>query len=295
MMEQRNHSGLMYGLGAYLLWGSLPIYWKFLDHVSAFEILANRFIWSAIFVIFLLYVLKKRSIFLQETKELFSSWKSGLTMFIAALTICCNWGTYIWSVTSGRIVEASMGYYINPLVSILFGLIFLKERMDRLQQVAVGCAAVGIAIMIIQNGSLPWVSVTLAVSFAFYGLLKKVIKVQALTSILLETLFMTPVALGYLYYLSQHGGNSYQNSDLYTQLLLIGAGVVTAVPLLLFTRSAQLLPLNILGFIQYLSPTITLLLGVFVYGEAFDATHLYAFSCIWLGLLFFTWSQIRAR
>ena len=294
-MEGKRKKGLMCGIGAYLMWGSLPIYWKLLDEVAALEILANRFIWSAIFVILLLFLFKKQQEFLQETKELFSSWRSGLTMFLAALTICCNWGTYIWSVTSGRIVEASMGYYINPLVSILFGLIFLKERMNSLQVLAVLCAALGIGIMIIQNGSLPWVSVTLAMSFAFYGLLKKVIKVQALTSILLETLFMVPVALGYLYYLSQNGGNSYQNAGWSIQLLLAGAGVVTAVPLLFFTRSAQLLPLNILGFIQYLAPTISLLLGVFVYNEVFDTTHLYAFSCIWLGLLFFIWSQLRVR
>ncbi len=294
-MKERNKTGLMYGLSAYLLWGSLPIYWKLLDHVPALEILANRFIWSAVFVIFLLFVLKQKDNFFQETRNIFSSWHSGLTMFLAAVTISCNWGTYIWSVTSGRIVEASMGYYINPLVSILFGMVFLKERLERLQLIAVACALVGIVIMIIQNGSLPWVSVTLAVTFALYGLLKKLIRVQALTSILLETLFMTPAAMAYLYYLSSQGGNSYQNGDLLTKLLLLGAGVVTAVPLLFFTRSAQLLPLNILGFIQYLSPTLTLLLGIFVYGEAFDMTHLYAFSCIWLGLLFFTWSQVRAK
>lgn len=292
-MDSNYKIGVLSGLGAYFLWGILPIYWKLLHEVPALEILAGRCMWSAVFVAFLIRVMGKTAIFKEETKAIFSTWKSGLTMLIAAVTICANWGIFIWAVEDGRILETSMGYYINPLVSVLFGMIFLGERLDKLQTIAVICAAVGISVMVVKNGSLPWVSVGLAATFAFYGLLKKIIKAQALTSILLETVFVTPVALGYIYYLSNNGGSSYEKCGMDMISLLIFSGVVTAIPLLLFTNCAKLLPLKMVGFMQYIAPTLTLLVGVFMYGEAFTNTHALAFSCIWLGLVFFTWSQIR--
>ena len=287
--------GVLYGLGAYLIWGVLPVYWRQLQHVDAMEILASRFLWSVLFVFLLILATGKLNVFLQESKAIFSRWQTGVPMVLAAVTISFNWGIFIWAVEVGRIVETSMGYYINPLVSVLFGMIFLRERLSRLQIIAVLWAAAGIAVIIIKNGSLPWVSVGLAATFALYGLLKKLLKAQALTSIMLETLLISPLMAAYLYYLSGRGGNIYQNGDATTLLLLAGAGVVTATPLLLFTGCAKLLPLNMVGFMQYISPSITLILGVFVYGEAFTATHALAFGCIWVGLAFFTWSQLRRR
>lgn len=294
-MEKNYRMGIFYGLSAYCLWGILPVYWKLLEGVSAFEILANRFIWSAVFVFLLLVFTNKLSVFAEESRFIFSTFKNACTMILAAVIISFNWGIFIWAVESGRIVESSMGYYINPLVSILFGMLFLKERLNTLQIIAVLCAFIGIVIMIVKNGSLPWVSVSLAITFASYGLLKKIIPVSALTSIMWETILITPIALGYLYYLASNNICTYQSGDMLSISLLIGAGIVTATPLLLFTSGAKLLPLKIVGFLQYISPTISLFLGVFVYGETFTATHLLAFSCIWLGLIFFTWSQIRIR
>lgn len=292
-MDSNYKIGVLSGLGAYFLWGILPIYWKLLHEVPALEILAGRCMWSAVFVAFLIIVMGKTTIFKEETRSIFSSWRSGLTMLTAAVTVSANWGIFIWAVEDGRILETSMGYYINPLVSVLFGMLFLGERLDKLQTIAVVCAAIGISVMVVKNGSLPWVSVSLAATFAFYGLLKKIIKVQALTSILLETVFVTPVALAYTYYLSNNGGSSYEKCGMDMIGLLMFSGVVTAIPLLLFTNCAKLLPLKMVGFMQYIAPTLTLLVGAFMYGEAFTSTHALAFSCIWLGLMFFTWSQIR--
>lgn len=294
-MDKEYKSGIFFGLGAYFLWGILPVYWKMLESVPALEILANRFIWSAVFVIGIIIFSGKFKTFLRETKYIFSSCKTAVVMLAAAITISFNWGVFIWAVEDGRIIESSMGYYINPLVSVLFGMLFLKERLDKLQLAAVFCAATGIAIMIIKNGSLPWVSVSLAITFALYGLLKKIINISALTSILLETLLITPVALSYLYFLSGTDSCAFQNAELPVIALLVGAGAVTATPLLLFTNCAKLLPLKIVGFMQYLSPTISLLIGIFVYGESFSYVHMLSFGCIWIGLVFFTWSQIKVR
>lgn len=294
-MDKDYKLGIAYGLGAYLLWGVLPIYWKLLHQVPALEILASRFIWSAAFVAILLCFMGKLRMFVEETKGVFSTWKTGLTMLAAAVTISFNWGIFIWAVEDGRIVETSMGYYINPLVSVLFGMVFLGERLDKLQVIAVICACLGIGTMIIKNGSLPWVSVSLAATFAFYGLLKKIIKVNALTSIMLETLLISPLAVGYLLHLGNNGGNSYESCSMGVIALLMGAGAVTATPLILFTNCAKLLPLKMVGFMQYLAPTISLLIGVFIYNEAFTFTHVIAFGCIWTGLAFFICSQLRAK
>lgn len=292
-MDKNYKTGILCGLGAYFLWGVLPVYWKLLQYVEAMEILASRFLWSVVFIFFLLVVNKKLHVFVQETKAIFSTWKTGSCMVLAAIMISFNWGIYIWAVEAGRIIETSMGYYINPLMNVLFGVLFLHERLNRLQCAAVLCAAAGIGVIIVQNGSLPWVSITVPLTFALYALLKKIIVAQALTSIMLETLLISPLAAGYLYYLSNNGGNIYQSCDTQTFLLLAGAGIVTATPLLLFTACARRLPLNIVGFLQYLSPSITLLLGVFVYGEPFTSTIATAFGCIWFGLALFIWSQVK--
>lgn len=285
--------GILYGLGAYLLWGVLPIYWKLLQHVEAMEILASRFLWSAVFVFLLLLATGKLNIFMQETKAIFSRKKTACCMVLAAIMISFNWGIFIWAVEAGRIVETSMGYYISPLMNVLFGVLFLRERLAKLQIAAVSCAAVGIGVIIVHNGGLPWVALTLPLTFAFYGLLKKIIVAQPMTSILLETLLISPLATGYLYYLSINEGTVYQSCDMNTLLLLAGAGAVTATPMLLFTACARKLPLNIVGFLQYISPSISLMIGVLIYGELFTGTTAAAFGCIWAGLALFIWSQIR--
>jgi len=287
--------GIFFGLSAYVLWGILPGYWKALELVSPFEILSSRFMWSCVFVFLLIIFQKKWPLFTKEVKQVFSNVKTGAAMVAAGITISFNWGTFIWAVNNGHIVETSMGYYINPLVSILFAVVFLRERLDKMQLAAIACAFIGVASMVYSFGKIPWVSLTLAFTFALYGLLKKILPVSALTSIMLETLLITPLALVYEYSLWQQGVSFYASGNLQVIMMLTGAGVVTAIPLLLFTAGARLLPLKIIGFLQYISPTLTLLIGVFVYNEAFTASHLLAFGWIWAALLLFIVSQLRSN
>lgn len=287
--------GIFFGLAAYVLWGILPVYWKALELVSPFEILSSRFMWSCVFVFLLIIFQKKWPLFAKEVKQVFSNVKTGAAMVAAGITISFNWGTFIWAVNNGHIVETSMGYYINPLVSILFAVVFLRERLDKMQLAAITCAFIGVASMVYSFGKIPWVSLTLAFTFALYGLLKKILPVSALTSIMLETLLITPLALVYEYSLWQQGVSFYASGNLQVIMMLTGAGVVTAIPLLLFTAGARLLPLKIIGFLQYISPTLTLLIGVFVYNEAFTASHLMAFGWIWVALLLFIVSQLRSN
>lgn len=287
--------GIFFGLAAYVLWGILPVYWKALELVSPFEILSSRFMWSCVFVFLLIIFQKKWPLFTKEVKQVFSNVKTGAAMVAAGITISFNWGTFIWAVNNGHIVETSMGYYINPLVSILFAVVFLRERLDKMQLAAITCAFIGVASMVYSFGKIPWVSLTLAFTFALYGLLKKILPVSALTSIMLETLLITPLALVYEYSLWQQGVSFYASGNLQVNMMLTGAGVVTAIPLLLFTAGARLLPLKIIGFLQYISPTLTLLIGVFVYNEAFTASHLLAFGWIWAALLLFIVSQLRSN
>ena len=287
--------GIFFGLAAYVLWGILPVYWKALELVSPFEILSSRFMWSCVFVFLLIIFQKKWLFFAKEVKQVFSNVKTGAAMVAAGITISFNWGTFIWAVNNGHIVETSMGYYINPLVSILFAVVFLRERLDKMQLAAITCAFIGVASMVYSFGKIPWVSLTLAFTFALYGLLKKILPVSALTSIMLETLLITPLALVYEYSLWQQGVSFYASGNLQVIMMLTGAGIVTAIPLLLFTAGARLLPLKIIGFLQYISPTLTLLIGVFVYNEAFTASHLLAFGWIWAALLLFIVSQLRSN
>lgn len=287
--------GIFFGLAAYVLWGILPVYWKALELVSPFEILSSRFMWSCVFVFLLIIFQKKWPLFAKEVKQVFSNVKTGAAMAAAGITISFNWGTFIWAVNNGHIVETSMGYYINPLVSILFAVVFLRERLDKMQLAAITCAFIGVASMVYSFGKIPWVSLTLAFTFALYGLLKKILPVSALTSIMLETLLITPLALVYEYSLWQQGVSFYASGNLQVIMMLTGAGVVTAIPLLLFTAGPRLLPLKIIGFLQYISPTLTLLIGVFVYNETFTASHLLAFGWIWAALLLFIVSQLRSN
>lgn len=287
--------GIFFGLAAYVLWGILPVYWKALELVSPFEILSSRFMWSCVFVFLLIIFQKKWPLFTKEVKHVFSNVKTGAAMIAAGITISFNWGTFIWAVNNGHIVETSMGYYINPLISILFAVVFLRERLDKMQLAAITCAFIGVASMVYSFGKIPWVSLTLAFTFALYGLLKKILPVSALTSIMLETLLITPLALVYEYSLWQQGVSFYASGNLQVIMMLTGAGIVTAIPLLLFTAGARLLPLKIIGFLQYISPTLTLLIGVFVYNEAFTASHLLAFGWIWAALLLFIVSQLRSN
>ncbi|MFA6780378.1 MAG: EamA family transporter RarD [Paludibacteraceae bacterium] len=291
----KNKNGVIYGLLSYFLWGILPIYWSSIKGVDAFEILANRIVWALIFMIIVLLVLGKWGKFLQEVKNICLNRKKMLTVIGAGITILFNWGIFIWAVSQGRIIETSMGYYINPLVSVMFGVFFLGESLDLWSKVAVALATIGVGVMIINVGIFPWISLSLALTFALYGLLKKTLVVDTKTSILLETLVVLPLALGYIYYLSTFGHAAWQQASTTNLLLLFASGPVTAIPLLLFTAAAKLLPLSFIGFLQYLAPTLSLLIGVFMYGETFTLGHLLSFGWIWAGLLVFTINQFRSK
>lgn len=284
--------GVMFGIGAYLIWGILPVYWKLIDQVSPYQILAHRIIWSFILMLCILVATKKLYPCYQEIKAIIATPKKILVITIASIVISANWCTYIWAVNSHRVVEASLGYYINPLISVLLAIIFLREKLSLWQVVSFLLATIGVLNLVLQFGAVPWAALTLAITFAFYALVKKIVKVSTVTGITLETMIVTPVALIYLAYLHQQG-NGVFGQELFTTLGLMGTGIVTAVPLLLFAAGAKHLTLTLLGFMQYIAPTIALALGVLIYHEPFTKTHQLSFTFIWLALTIFSLARTK--
>ncbi|HWR40125.1 MAG TPA: EamA family transporter RarD [Patescibacteria group bacterium] len=278
-------AGIVSALGAYVMWGVLPLYWKGLQTVPALELLSHRIFWACWFGLALVVLGKNVRSFGREVRILAAERSKAALQVIAALLLSVNWLVYIWAVNQGRIVECSLGYYINPLFSILLGIVFLGERLSFWQSVAVGLAGVGVANLTLQFGGVPWVALSLAASFGFYGLCKKKIQVSAVTGTVIETILVMPAAVAYLAWLALTEQGAWNLTDIRTSLLLAGTGVVTAVPLILFARGANYLPLKMLGFIQYLSPSISLCIGVFLYKETFTAVHAFSFGCIWLALV----------
>ncbi|WP_257349964.1 EamA family transporter RarD [Pseudalkalibacillus decolorationis] len=293
--EQRKEqvTGVAAGAGAYMLWGFLPLYWKLVDHVPPGEVLAHRIIWSFAFMVLILFLMKRMKKFVRELKEITSNRKKLIGIIFASLFISLNWFAYIWAVNNDHVVEASLGYYINPLVSVLLGIIVLKERLSFWQLISFLLAMVGVLNLTLHFGSFPWVAFSLALSFGFYGLLKKLVKLGALTGIAIETMLITPVALIYVSIIGTNGTSAFQFSDMNTLLLLFGAGVVTAIPLLLFATGANRISLSMIGFLQYIAPTIMLFLGIFLYDEPFSQVHLVSFTFIWTALAIFSLANTR--
>ncbi|MER1956913.1 MAG: EamA family transporter RarD [Solibacillus sp.] len=294
MSEQKQ--GILFAAGAYLMWGLIPLYWKQVQHVSSLEILAGRVIWSFIFTAAFILIIKQSKHLLADIKVLWGKQLQFWLLFVASLIISLNWGVYIWAVNNDHLLQASLGYYINPLISVLFGLLFFKEKLSAATITAVVIAAIGVGYQAILGGSIPWVSLTLALTFAFYGVIKKKIPLDATRGLAIETLFILPIAIvGYIY-LMQTTDIAFLNVDLKTNLFLIGSGIITALPLVLFAKGAQKIPLYLMGFIQFLSPTMSLVIGIFVFKEPFTMTELFTFSCIWLAVLIFSASKfIEAR
>ncbi len=284
--------GIFASVGAYLLWGLFPLYWKMIQYVSSEEILASRVIWSFILTLIFVLLLKQGKTLISDFKELWHHKKSFWSLFFAAYLVSLNWFIYIWAVNHDHIVQTSLGYYMNPIISVLLGIIFLKERLSKSQIAAFLLAAIGVTILFVSYGQIPWVAIGLALSFGIYGLLKKQIVIDATRGLVIETMFILPVALIYYVYLYFQGNMSFLHVDMKTNLFLIGTGIVTAIPLILFATGAQNIPLYLVGFIQYISPTMTLLLGVIVYHESFGGTELVSFSFIWLALVVFSISTI---
>ena len=285
--------GIAFGLGAYALWGILPLYWKQLQHVSSTEILAHRVVWALVFLFVLLTVTRKLPSFISEIKYIACQPPKMWGILGAAIMLNLNWFTYIWSVNHNHIIQTSLGYYINPLVSVLLGMVFLHERLSFWQMVAFFLAAVGVFSLTVQYGTFPWIAFTLAITFAIYGLFKKIINVGSITGLTLETLLSFAIALPYLVYIYNTGKSSFQFVPSDTTLLLIGAGAVTATPLILFAAGTKRLPLFAIGFLQYVSPTMSLLLGVIIYHEVFTLGNLLSFMVIWTGLIIFSLARTR--
>ena len=282
------NKGILAAIGAYVLWGLFPIYWRLLEEVPAIEILANRMVWSLVFVAILLTAQKDW----QWLREVSRKRKTVLTYTLAAILLSVNWFIYIWAVNAGYVVEASLGYFINPLVNFLLGVIFLGEKLRQGQVIAVILAGLGVVYLTVSYGSLPWISLLLAFTFGMYGLIKKTAPLESMHGFSLETMVMFLPALFFLSYRGAIGQGAFLQLGTAVTLLLIFAGPVTSIPLLLFGYSARRIPLSMLGFIQYIAPTLQFMLGVFVYHEPFPAARLVGFSIIWLALLVYSLESI---
>jgi chloramphenicol-sensitive protein RarD len=288
MPESRR--GVLYGIAAYSMWGLFPLYWPLLKPSSPLEILAHRMAWSLVAVVAILAVRRHWSWVRQLLR---TPRKLGLLTFAAAI-ITVNWGVYIYAVNTGHVVEGALGYFINPLVSVLFGVFLLKERLRRWQWVAVGLGALAVVVLTLDYGRLPWIALVLAVSFGTYGLVKKTAQVGAAESMTVETLVLLLPALGYLVYLNQQGGATFGSAGAGHALLMAGAGVITAVPLLCFTSAAIRVPLTTIGLLQYIAPVLQFLCGVFIVHETMPASRWAGFAIVWLALSIFTWDGLRS-
>ena len=279
-MTPETRTGLIAGLGAYCLWGLLPLYLKLLTGIPASDVLANRILWSLLLIGGIMVFTggggRLRAVIMQP--------RLMLLLVTSAVLIAANWLIYTWAVLNGHVLDTSLGYFINPLISIIFGVVLLGERLARAQWLAVGLATTGVAIIAIANGALPLVSLGVALSFALYGLVRKFAAVDAVTGLLVETIILTPVALGWL--LTRPEGLFGRPAA--TEALLIAGGALTAVPLLLFGIATRWLKLSTIGLMQYIAPTMVFLLAVFLFGEVLTTSRLFAFGCIWAGLALYT-------
>jgi chloramphenicol-sensitive protein RarD len=280
--------GIIYAVLAYLVWGFLPLYWKLLDQVPAQEILAHRILWSFIFVSGILVGTGG----VPRLKAILANRKNTLLLLACAVIISLNWYTYIWAVNAGHLVEASMGYYINPLLTVMLAIIVLKEKLGFWQGKALMLAAVGVVIMTVHYGRIPWVALILAITFAIYSLIKRVIKVDSVSGLALETALVMPLALIFIVLKEIQGTGALGTVTLPVLLLLFGSGIATATPLLWFAKGAQRVELVTIGFLQYLAPTISLWLGIFIFKEQFTLTHLISFGFIWLALLIYSLAKV---
>lgn len=277
------NKGIWYAIGAYGFWGLFPIYWKWLAHVSAVQLIGHRIIWSC--VILLIIVLLTRQ--WQAFRAAITAPRVLRIYVAAAILLTINWLVYVWGVNSGFIVETSLGYFINPLFSVLMGVLFLRERLRMLQWVPVFLATIGVLYLTLTYGSLPWIALTLAFTFGLYGLVKKTAPLNSLHGLTLETAILFLPALLYLMYADATGQGTFLRTNILSNILLVGAGVVTTIPLLLFASAARRIPLSHIGILQYIAPTLQFLLGVLVYREPFSLTQFIGFGIVWVALIIF--------
>jgi len=286
--QKNNKAGYLCGLGAFVIWGLAPIYFKAVQQVSALEILAHRVAWSVPVVLLIMFIIKR-----PFPKGVLKDKKTMGILAITAVLISGNWLVFTWAVTHDRVLETSLGYFINPLISVALGIFFLKEKLSIWSKWALGLAIAGVAYRVVVLGGLPWVSLFLAFSFGFYGLLRKQVNIGPLQGLLVETLMVLPITVGYIYYLWHTGTGSFLNLSPTIDWLLVAGGVITTVPLALFSAGARILPLNTIGFLQYLAPSLTFILAVFVFKEPFNLDLLMTFGFIWAGLVVYTIGVIK--
>ncbi len=276
------NKGILYGIGAYIAWGFFPIYWKFLHHVPAIQLIGHRIIWSCLLLLVVIVITKQRDEFRATLNA-----KVLRIYTIAALLIGVNWLIYVWAVNANYIVETSLGYFINPLLSVLMGVIILKERLRYAQWIPVILAAIGVTYLTFVYGRLPYIALSLAFSFGLYGLVKKLSPLGSLYGLTIETAILFIPALFYLIVMEVNSTAAFLHTGTASDLLMIGAGVVTTVPLLMFASAARSIPLWAVGLLQYIAPTIQFLLGVFLYKEPFNQNQLIGFGIVWAALIFF--------
>jgi chloramphenicol-sensitive protein RarD len=280
--------GLMYAGSAFLIWGLSPVYWKALDAVPPLEIIMHRVVWSFLFLMGLILLQRRQNEFIAVLKN----GRMLLTLMFTAIIVSANWLLYIWAVNNNYLIEASLGYYINPLVNVVLGLVFLQERLRKPQILAVLLAAGGVMYLTISYGQFPWISLTLAVSFGFYGLIRKVAPVGALVGLAVETMLLSPPAVIYLIYLNSQGADTILRVSLKLDLLLIGCAPLTAAPLLFFTLGAKRLYLSTLGLMQYIGPSGMFLLALFYYNEPFSTAQIWTFALIWAALVIYSTDSV---
>jgi chloramphenicol-sensitive protein RarD len=275
--------GILNGLAAYVLWGFFPIYWKFLHQVPALQVIGHRIAWSFVLLMVIIFATHQWKDF---SKAALTPQVIGIYS-VAAVLLTVNWLVYVWGVNAGFIVETSLGYFINPLLSVLLGVIFLRERLRPMQWVPVGIAAIGVIYLTAVYGRLPWIALALAFSFGFYGFVKKLAPLGSLYGLTLETGIAFPFALIYLLILELNSTGAFAHEGFSITFLLIGAGAVTTIPLLMFASAAKEIPLSLVGLLQYVAPTLQFLIGVFLYKEPFDRSHLIGFGIVWVALVIF--------
>jgi len=284
-------AGSLYAVGCYSIWGVLPVYWKWLSALPATTILAHRIVWSVLFSALLLSATRRW----RELRAVLSGRETVVPLLASSLLIGCNWLVFIWAVNHARVLETSLGYYLTPLVNVALGRALLGERLAPLQMAAVGLAAAAVVQLVAGVTEVPWVALVLATTFAFYGLVRKIAPVSPIPGLAVETLLLSPVALGYLVFLAVRGPGAFPAGQPREVALLLSTGVVTATPLLLFAAAARRLPLSTLGFFQYIGPSITLVVAIVSFGEPFTHRQAVTFGLIWLALALFSFASVRLQ
>jgi chloramphenicol-sensitive protein RarD len=288
--QRRTRVGIAYAAAAYMTWGVFPVYFHALAGTSPLEILAHRIAWSSAFLVVVITALRRWGDVVARLRA-----PGALAGLAASATfISGNWLVYIWAVNAGRVLEASLGYFINPLVTVLLGVVFLRDPLTRRQMAAIALAAAGVVALVVRAGAVPWVALLLAVTFAMYGLIRKRVRVDALAGLFGEVVLLLPLSLAYLTWLARSGTMRFGSGDLRLTLLLSASGVVTAVPLMWFAASVQRLRLSTVGVMQYLNPTMQFAIAVFAFGEPFTSAHALAFGCIWASLALYTAEALAA-